>query len=163
MSDVKSSMDELSGVPPDAQTRLARDLEASRVALREIAPLLWKARGYYLSGVGPQVDWIIAPREVRDQLIGIAERAVRSVLTQHRLDAERQAQLVYRAAVHGALRGILDTAIAFDPHQEHLVRRILGNAEQALISYTRDDIAGAIIRTYLDALVVPQVKTDGAE
>ncbi len=155
MTDPSTSADELSRMAPDVQSRLARDLDASRVALRAVAPMLYLARGIYLGELGQQVDWGHAPADVKRDLIRVAEQAVRSVLTQHRHDAERQAQLIYREAVRGALRGVLEAAIAYDPIQEHHIRRILSSAEQALLSYTRDDIAASVIRMYLDGLVIP--------
>jgi hypothetical protein len=143
-------MESSSPPSPVVQSRLARDLENSRIALRAVAPILYVAYQQYLGTREP--EWIDAPPEVKRDLIAIAEQAVRSVLPEHRREAQRKAELVFRSAVRGAIRGVLDVAMVREPDHEHLYRRLLQSVEEALLSYTRDDLAGSLIRQYEDEL-----------
>lgn len=133
---------------PVEQSRLARDLENSRIAMRDIAPMLYAAYCHYRGTERPLEGWMDAPASLRSEIIDVAETAVRSVERGKKDDAARIATEVYRSCVRGAVRGVSDAASVTYPFQESVIRRVLASVEQALVSYTRGDVARAVIDAY---------------
>lgn len=139
-------------------TQLVRDLEDSRVAMRAIAPVLYYGIWLQMAQGHPyrMTSWAEAPRDVKERLIAIAERAVRSVNRQNQLEAERKARILFRVAVQGAVQGVLDVALVNEPSRAHIIERVVRNVEETILSTTRSgDIVGDVLRKYDSELQSP--------